>query len=105
VLLLRDRVQFCSGLVDLVECVRRHGSGRHRLTFPGERFVGYDESHLAAVLCHFEAEHGDPQAALEYFALAIRNHHDSGNITMIRTLLAVLISFLEVLGIASAGAT
>jgi hypothetical protein len=62
----------------------------------GNRF---DESHLAAVLCHLEAEHGDPQAALEYFALAIRNHHDSGNITMIRTPLAVLTSFLDRLGL------
>jgi len=25
--LLRDSVQFCSGLVDLVVCVRRHGGG------------------------------------------------------------------------------
>ena len=59
----------------------------------------YDESHLAAVLCRLEAEHGDPLAALEYFALAIRNHHDSGNITMIRTPLAVLTSFLDRLGL------
>ena len=55
----------------------------------------YDESHLAAVLCHLEAEHGDALAAFGYFELAIRNHHDSGNITMIRTPLAVLAAFLD----------
>ena len=34
------RVQFCSGLVDLVVCVSHHGGGGHRLTLAGERFVG-----------------------------------------------------------------
>ena len=38
--LFRDGVQFCSGLVDLVVGVGRHGGGGHRLTFAGERFVG-----------------------------------------------------------------
>jgi hypothetical protein len=32
--------EFCSGLVDLVVCVSRHGDGSHRLTLAGERFVG-----------------------------------------------------------------
>jgi len=58
----------------------------------------YDESHLAAALCGLEAEHGDALAAFGYFELAIRNHHDSGNITMIRTPLAVLAAFLDRLG-------
>jgi predicted ATPase len=65
----------------------------------------YDESHLAAVLCHLEAEHGDALAAFGYFELAIRNHHDSGNITMIRTPLAVLAAFLDRLGRYEAAAT
>ena len=38
--LFLDRVQFCSGLVDLVVCVGHHGGGGHRLTLAGERFVG-----------------------------------------------------------------
>jgi hypothetical protein len=38
--LFRDGVQFCSGLVDLIVCVRRHGGGGHRLTLAGERLVG-----------------------------------------------------------------
>ncbi|MGO9030741.1 MAG: adenylate/guanylate cyclase domain-containing protein, partial [Mycobacterium sp.] len=52
-----------------------------------------------------EAEHGDALAAFGYFELAIRNHHDSGNITMIRTPLAVLAAFLDRLGRYEAAAT
>ena len=47
--LFRDRVQFCSGLVDLVVGVRRHGGGGHRLTLAGERFVGRLTEHIAEV--------------------------------------------------------
>jgi predicted ATPase len=65
----------------------------------------YDESHLAAALCGLEAEHGDALAAFGYFELAIRNHHDSGNITMIRTPLAVVAAFLDRLGRYEAAAT
>jgi predicted ATPase len=65
----------------------------------------YDESHLAAALCGLEAEHGDAFAAFGYFELAVRNHHDSGNITMIRTPLAVLAAFLDRLGRYEAAAT
>ena len=36
----RDSVQFCSGLVDLVICVGRHGGGGHCLALAGKRFVG-----------------------------------------------------------------
>ena len=32
--------EFCSGLVDLVVCVRHYRGGGHRLTLAGERFVG-----------------------------------------------------------------
>ena len=38
--LLRDSVQICSRLVDLVVSVGRHGGGRHRLTLAGERLIG-----------------------------------------------------------------
>jgi hypothetical protein len=33
--LFRDRLQFCSGLVDLVVCVSRHGGGGHRFALCG----------------------------------------------------------------------
>jgi hypothetical protein len=38
--LFRDRVQFCSGLVDLIECVGDHRGGGHCFALVGERFVG-----------------------------------------------------------------
>jgi hypothetical protein len=47
--LFRDRVQLCSGLVDLVVGVGRHGGGGHRLTLAGERFVGLVAEDVAEV--------------------------------------------------------
>ena len=47
----------------------------------GNRF---NESHLAAIRCRLEASYGDPLAALEYFTVAIRNYHDSGNTILMR---------------------
>jgi predicted ATPase len=63
------------------------------------------ESHLAAVLCRVEAKYGDPLAALEYFGLAIHNHHESGNTTAISTPLATLAAFFDQLGRYEAAAT
>ena len=57
-----------------------------------------NETHLAAILCRLEAEYGDPLAALDYFTVAIRNYHDSGNTATIRSPLAVLAAFLDRLG-------
>ena len=37
--LFRDGIQVCSGLVDLVVCIVRHGGGRHGLASVGERVV------------------------------------------------------------------
>ena len=58
----------------------------------------YNESDLAGSLCRLEAKYGDPLAALDYFTVAIRNYHDSGNTTTIRSPLAVLAAFLDRLG-------
>ncbi|OBI87525.1 ATP-binding protein [Mycobacterium asiaticum] len=55
-------------------------------------------SHLAAVLCRVEANHGDPLAALDFFTLAIRNHHEAGSTAMMSTPLALLAAFFERLG-------
>ena len=41
--------EFCSGLVDLVVGVGRHGGGGHRLTLAGERFVGRLAEDIAQV--------------------------------------------------------
>ena len=64
-----------------------------------------NESHLAANLCRLEAEHGDPLAALDYFAMAIRTYHDSGNIPMIHSPLGMLAAFFDRLGRSEPAAT
>jgi hypothetical protein len=56
------------------------------------------ESFLASVLVLLEAEHGDTASALDHLTLAIRNSHDSGNVALIRTNLAILAVFLDRLG-------
>ena len=53
---------------------------------------------MAGALARLEAKLGDPLAALEYSAVAIRNYHDSGNDTVMRVPLAVLAAFLDRLG-------
>ena len=53
---------------------------------------------IAGSLSRLEAEYGDPLAALDYVALAVRNFHDAGNTTMIRFPLAVLAAFFDRLG-------
>jgi predicted ATPase len=68
----------------------------------GNRF---SESILAMNLSRLEAEHGDPLAALEYTTLAIRNCHDSGNVAIIRTPLAILAAVLDRLGHHESAAT
>jgi predicted ATPase/class 3 adenylate cyclase len=57
-----------------------------------------EQSLIAGTLCHREAEHGDPLAALDHFTVAIGNHHDAGNTYMIRVPLAFLVAFLGRLG-------
>jgi hypothetical protein len=56
------------------------------------------ESFLAITLARVEAEHGDPLAALEYVTVAIRNFHDSGNVAVMRSPLAILAALLDRLG-------
>ena len=64
-----------------------------------------NESYLAVSLARLEAEHGDPLAALDYVTLAIRNNHDSGNATLMRSPLAILAAFLDRLGRYESAAT
>ena len=61
----------------------------------GNRF---NETHLASNLAGLEAQHGDPLAALDYFLVAIRHLHDSGNSTTIRGLLPILAALFNRLG-------
>ena len=64
-----------------------------------------NESFLALGLARLESEHGDPLAALDYLALSIRNYHDSGNVALYRSPLAVLAAFLDRLGRHESAAT
>ena len=52
------------------------------------------ETHLAYNLALLESHSGDPLAALDYFAVAIRSHHDSGNTVNMRSALAGLAACL-----------
>ena len=49
------------------------------------------EALLASSLALIEAKFGDPLAAHEYSAVAIRDHHDAGNTANMRAALAVLV--------------
>ena len=59
---------------------------------------GNRETHLTACLARLEANSGDPLAALEYSAVAIRNYHDVGNTATMRAYLAALAACLDRLG-------
>ena len=61
----------------------------------GNRYI---ESQLAFTVSRLEAEYGDRLATLDYVTLAVRNYHDAGNTTLIRTSLAVLAAFFDRLG-------
>ena len=56
------------------------------------------ETHLTACLARLEADSGDPLAALEYSAVAIRNFHDSGFTANMRSALATLAVCTDRLG-------
>ncbi len=62
----------------------------------GNRFI---QTQLAALnLSQLEAMQGDIASAFDHLSLAIRNMHDTGNTTTIRTALALLATVLDRLG-------
>jgi tetratricopeptide (TPR) repeat protein len=68
----------------------------------GNRFF---DTQFSYMLSWLEAEQGDQLAALDYLAMAIRNHHESGNVGMLHNPLAILAALLERLGRYEAAAT
>jgi hypothetical protein len=56
------------------------------------------ESALVGIVCRLEAEHGDPLAAFDYVAPAIRTFHDAGHIAIMRTPLAALAALFDRIG-------
>jgi tetratricopeptide (TPR) repeat protein len=63
------------------------------------------ESFQVDGLARLEAKYGDPLAARDYLSLAIRNYHDSGNVTLVHSPLAVLAALFHRLGHHEAAAT
>ncbi|OBA96666.1 cyclase [Mycobacteriaceae bacterium 1482268.1] len=57
--------------------------------------AGYIALTLAMTLNRIDDELGDPVAALDNIALAIRNYHESGNITQMRAALGIFMRFLD----------
>ena len=53
---------------------------------------------LAPFLARFEAEHGGTVSAFDHLTLAIRNYHNAGDTTTIRTPLAILAALFNRLG-------
>jgi hypothetical protein len=54
-----------------------------------------DESFVAVSLAMLAVLHGEPADALDYVTLAIRNFYDSGNLSILRTPLAILAILLD----------
>jgi predicted ATPase len=71
---------------------------RRGLTIAQDSGNRFNETHLAGQLSRVEARHGDPLVALDHLTLAIRNYHDSGNTTTIRSPLAILATLFDRLG-------
>ncbi|MDT7729866.1 MAG: hypothetical protein QOK45_119, partial [Mycobacterium sp.] len=78
--------------------VRALDAARRGLTIAQDSGSRAGASALAANLSRLEAGTGDPVAAFDHLTLAIRNYHNSGNTTTIRTPLAVLAALLDQLG-------
>jgi predicted ATPase/class 3 adenylate cyclase len=65
----------------------------------------YNENRLVSALARFEANSGDPLAALDYFAVAIHDFHDAGNTANMRLVLVGLAACLDRLGCHDPAAT
>jgi predicted ATPase/class 3 adenylate cyclase len=85
--------------------VRARDAMRRGLVIAHDSGNRFDESNLANVLGRLEARYGDPLAALDHLALAVRNYRDSGNTAVIRVPLAVLAALLDRLGLHEPAAT
>ncbi|MGA5467136.1 ATP-binding protein [Mycobacterium sp. NPDC050041] len=71
---------------------------RRGLQVAQDNRIRANESVLAMALCKYEADTGDPVAALDGASVAIRNYHDSGNLSVVGVPLANLAYLLDRLG-------
>ena len=53
---------------------------------------------MGQTLSRVEAEHRDPLAAFDYVTVAIRNFHDAGSTTVVRSALTLLAALFDRLG-------
>ncbi|MGZ8748887.1 MAG: ATP-binding protein, partial [Mycobacterium sp.] len=88
-----------------VDPVRSLDAARRGLGVAQANGIRANVSLLAMTLCKYEADTGDPTAALDAARLAIRNYHDSGNRSVIGVPLANLACLLHRLGRHAAAAT
>jgi hypothetical protein len=88
----------CGFAFSATDSIRALDAMRRGLVIAQDSGNRANESFLAITLARVEAEHGDPLAALDYVTLAIRRHHDSGNVALIRPALTILATFLDRLG-------
>jgi predicted ATPase len=95
----------CGFAFSATDSVRALDAMRRGLVIAQDSGNRGNESFLAITLARIEAEHGDPLAALDYVTLAIRRHHDSGNVALIRPALTILAAFLDRLGRCEPAAT
>ncbi|HUO39972.1 MAG TPA: adenylate/guanylate cyclase domain-containing protein [Mycobacterium sp.] len=63
------------------------------------------ESHIAVSLSRLAATHGDPVDAFDFLTLAIRHYYDSGNVSLMRSPLAILAALFDRLGHYESAAT
>ena len=90
---------FCEGYAfSEAEPDRALGALRRGLVIAQDSSSRYNITLLVAALARLESEHGDPLAAFEYLTVGIHTYHDSGNVTTIRTVLAILAAHFDRLG-------
>jgi predicted ATPase len=78
---------------------------RRGLTIAQENDNRFAESQLAGSLSRVTAAHGDPVEAFDYLTLSIRNHHDAGSFTLMRSPLVTLAAIFDRLEHHEAAAT
>lgn len=78
---------------------------RRGMTIAQDSGSRYNMTIMAAGLSRLEAAHGDPLAAFEYIATAIRTYHDSGSAPGMCNSLAILAAHLDRVGRYEAAAT
>ncbi|OBI83559.1 cyclase, partial [Mycobacterium sp. E740] len=81
-----------------VDPLRALHAARRGLATTRESGNRFNESHMAAILSSLEFEYGDPAAALDHTAVAIRNYHESGSVAFLHSVLIYLAVMVDKVG-------